>query len=307
MLTSAKAAKILNAHESSVKRWCNDGQLPFQVTQGGHRRIKFEELIQFAKRQNIEIPLSHFGSDAVSVWNATSNKNKIIANELVTLLLSWLRNNELQLPRRLLDYLIFDIEFPLESIFDQLVYPTMFEVGQLWEKGELSIGTEHLISHNLKRSLHQIQEKLSTTEDWQNRISETSIHTIVGCSEDNQHDIGANCVGIFLSSLGVSVQYLGSSVPIYEYIQFQNRFKADVICISFSPGSNEEQINSLLTILKHCYEPQKPYSLVLGGHPNIDLQKIENSNIPFKSFSFFNTIHQLKEWAISNLDLKIEQ
>jgi excisionase family DNA binding protein len=36
-LTSTEAASLLDVHPSTVKRWCNDGELDSELTPGGQR------------------------------------------------------------------------------------------------------------------------------------------------------------------------------------------------------------------------------------------------------------------------------
>src|SRR6187549_3486938 len=57
LLTSSQAAGLLEVHESSVKRWTNEGALRPIKTKGGHRRISLPGLIEFARAERADASL----------------------------------------------------------------------------------------------------------------------------------------------------------------------------------------------------------------------------------------------------------
>ena len=54
-LSTYQVAKICDVHHTTVINWVNEGKLPAYTTPGGHRRIKNEDLKEFAKKYNIPI------------------------------------------------------------------------------------------------------------------------------------------------------------------------------------------------------------------------------------------------------------
>ena len=69
-LTSSEAASLLDVHPSTVKRWCNDGELHSEVTPGGHRRIPIDTAVDFARSKGIRTILSPFRPFEPHVWAA---------------------------------------------------------------------------------------------------------------------------------------------------------------------------------------------------------------------------------------------
>ena len=58
-LTLTQAAKRLNVHPTTLRRWTNNGEIPFMLTPGGHRRFAESALIQFAEaRQGLRAAAS---------------------------------------------------------------------------------------------------------------------------------------------------------------------------------------------------------------------------------------------------------
>lgn len=50
-ITLTKAAALLGIHSTTLRRWADNGQIPFMLTPGGHRRFAMSDLNQFAAGQ----------------------------------------------------------------------------------------------------------------------------------------------------------------------------------------------------------------------------------------------------------------
>ena len=98
LLTSKKASEILGVHDSTVKRWCNQGELSSQATKGGHRRISWDDLMNFAKQQKIAHPFNDFGAKSFEVYSAKEDylKNSSCA-PFVEIVLNWMRDGHLSI------------------------------------------------------------------------------------------------------------------------------------------------------------------------------------------------------------------
>ena len=53
----SKAASLLGIHSTTLRRWADDGQIPFMLTPGGHRRFSLADINQFAaNRRQVQSP-----------------------------------------------------------------------------------------------------------------------------------------------------------------------------------------------------------------------------------------------------------
>ncbi len=50
-LSLAEAAKQFNVHPTTLRRWANNGQIPYILTPGGHRRFALSDIEAFFQRQ----------------------------------------------------------------------------------------------------------------------------------------------------------------------------------------------------------------------------------------------------------------
>ena len=54
-----RASDFLGVHSTTLRRWADDGQIPFMLTPGGHRRFALSDLQQFsAERRQSQMPAS---------------------------------------------------------------------------------------------------------------------------------------------------------------------------------------------------------------------------------------------------------
>jgi excisionase family DNA binding protein len=50
-LTLGEAAERLNVHRTTLRRWADEGQIPFMLTPGGHRRFAASDVVQISQRR----------------------------------------------------------------------------------------------------------------------------------------------------------------------------------------------------------------------------------------------------------------
>ena len=292
-LTSAKTAALLGVHESSVKRWCNANTIPTELTEGGHRRIRWSTLLDFAQKKKINIPFKDFDHHAFKIYEAVQRyikKGKI--DELYEILLNWTRNHEYRYLSRLVDLLCNQYNFKITDFIDHLLVPSLIKLGDWWEAGDVSTAEEHLISNEWLFALSKIRSRIKTDEWKQVQTA------MVACSDQNIHDIPAQCIRILLEQRNVKVEFLGTRTPVDEINNTQSKMAANLICISFSPIDNEQTINNTLLKLANEYDDSKAYALVIGGI-NLHLEKntsFQNIKLPFEKFKIFPDFKSFDEW-----------
>ena len=79
-LLLGEAAKQLNVHPTTLRRWADDGEIPVMLTPGGHRRFALSDLKQFAEQRHGLRPAS--GVEQVWADQAlTAARNEIVAHQ----------------------------------------------------------------------------------------------------------------------------------------------------------------------------------------------------------------------------------
>ena len=96
-LTSSETANLLAVHPSTVKRWCNEGDLTSEVTPGGHRRIPIDAAVTFAQDKGIRTVLTPFHPYEPHVWTALRGvEERDSFDALHELGLQWARRGEFE-------------------------------------------------------------------------------------------------------------------------------------------------------------------------------------------------------------------
>ena len=95
--------------------------------------------------------------------------------------------------------------FALETVLRDAVLPYLHELGERWERGEVSIAQEHFASALLRGRL------LGLARGWG---SGGSPHALLACVPGDQHDLGLICFGLALRRHGWRITYLGPDTPL---------------------------------------------------------------------------------------------
>lgn len=255
-VSTRQTAQILGVHESSIKRWCNARLLPYTLTEGGHRRLEFSDVVAFARAESMDLPLLKFTTEERVVWDAISALQRGTFDRIVDLLYRWLLCNEPYRPLHLTDYLL-DLGTPVVDLFDRVFAPVLHRVGDEWATGDIMTGDEHRMSLSVR--------------DWVNRVRHRIPHpcchaaAVVGCVPGELHELGAMMVRVVLESAGWSVVYLGADVPASQFGSQQQKLKADLVCISLLHPHGLPDARRVVDTLTRMYDDTAPFRLVFGG------------------------------------------
>jgi DNA-binding transcriptional MerR regulator len=99
-----------------------------------------------------------------------------------------------------------------EDVMLHLIRPTLTEIGTGWEKGEISIGTEHLATHYLRQRL------LAWLRTGPPVFPVPP--TVLACAPDEYHEGSLMIFGALLRRRRWPVAYLGQSIPLPDLASF---------------------------------------------------------------------------------------
>lgn len=275
-LSTTQVGDLFEVHPSTVKRWCERGELACHRTEGGHRRIHLSDALRRGPEGAVARELAAFGPDAGSVWlaeqAAISDQDFEPARELTD---AWLREREFHGIKAFLVYLGRNHPEILPHLLDAVTREVMRGVGQWWEEGRLGVGGEHLASETVTEALFQLRRDLIPSDGGlpsgraapaSGPATRTSGRVaLVGCAEGERHAIGANAVRLLLEQRGWQVRFLGADVPVDSWEELQKEYNADLVCISFSSLRAWGDVVRTVRRLAETYDPNRSYALALGG------------------------------------------
>jgi len=140
--TPKQIASALRVSESSVKRWCDRGDIRTDRTVGGHRRIPLGFLLEFLESTNrrivdpVAIGLEHLGNHAKG-----ADANLIDAREAVVRFENSLLSGSESECRRMMSSW-YSTRGGVTSLADDLLCPVFRSIGQKWSEGSIDIYQE---------------------------------------------------------------------------------------------------------------------------------------------------------------------
>lgn len=295
LLTSSQAAQLLEVHESSVKRWTNEGVLKPARTPGGHRRIALAELVEFARSQRSEaalLRLSPYEQELGRAALAARERNDF--DPLAALIVKLVDNEPPGYLVRALRFLERACEVPLARSFDLGVGEALRRVGGQWAEGQRTVAHEHRFTQKVMDALYALRGSEGDDPKPDAPVA------LVGCADDCFHEIGAMFVRLALESAGWRVIYLGGNVPYGEFAGLQSETGARLVAISFVPPTGNADAMRGLSVMASRYRPEKPYWLALGGG-GIKPDALDLKRLPFLGASAHRNIEALRDWAHSKL------
>lgn len=306
LLTTKQAAQLISVHESSVKRWCKEGSLACDVTEGGHRRITLQDLLGFAREKNLKCSLVAFPAHVEDVWSglrqAQSKKN---FEKLFQLAYAWLKQGEVTYYKQLIRFCL-EQGIPFDEVFDDLISQTLRQMGKDWQANHLSIGSEHHMTEVIRDLLHEIRldtEHNLVEENFEEKDTGSGQRrAIVGCNAGNHHDLGAQAIRIILQQKGWQAIFVGANMPADDFAKLQTRYKAELVCISFASASMISEAERVIEMLSRFYEVHCPYHLAIGGYTFPDDATVQLARPPFIDINTYRSTSAFSRWLDHHLN-----
>ncbi len=140
------------------------------------------------------------------------------------------------------------------SAYENIIKPSLYRVGELWETNVISVAQEHVAT--------------AVTEDVMNFlihyiISEkrTDKTILLGCVENEYHQVGIKMVADMFESVGWSTHFLGSNTPTKELIRYAKTINPSVIALSASIYFNMAVLRKMATEITNAL----PDIIILAG------------------------------------------
>lgn len=126
---------------------------------------------------------------------------------------------------------LIDSGASFDEICEEVIRPALYEIGDLWERGEIGVADEHLAAAISETVLACIGAIASAPIDGEPRV-------LVCCTDGEGHALGARMVGETFAAADWSVHYLGASVPPGEVARSVAARRADVLALSTTMAHN---------------------------------------------------------------------
>ncbi len=234
MLTTTEAAGIAAVAPSTIKRWADQGLVPFSRTLGGHRRFE-----RVAVERLLREPVG-----SVSAGDP--------------LLAAWIRCL-VDSRRHEIDGRLLEARSRLGTWFrvaDELA-AALAEMGKQWECGRLTIADEHVASDSLGRALARMGDGLPMRLD--------GPRCLLACAGEDEHTLGLSLAELCLREAGWTPLWLGRRTPVAELVRLVRGGQLALVALSASASLRDAQALRAIADEIGAACKDRAAGLLLGG------------------------------------------
>jgi methanogenic corrinoid protein MtbC1 len=145
----------------------------------------------------------------------------------------------------------------ITDLYVDLFQAALYEIGQRWQRNEISVADEHMATAIVQYVLAQVYERLPIPSPTKGRM-------LVAGVAGELHQLGANIVADVLECHGWDVRFLGTNVPISGVLSAIEQHRPDVLGLSLTMLTNIPQFRETVASVRAHVRDACP-KIVVGG------------------------------------------
>lgn len=251
-MSPRQVAIALRVSESAVKRWCDQGLLPFARTPGGHRRISSVAVLRFAREGGREVRDGSALLAGEAAEAATPKPLGVARAELGSGLLAGDRTAvRATLESQWLGGRAVD------ELCDELIVPVIAGIGERWSRGSLEIYEERSAGELLRRCLDDLGKRLAPP-------SQSAPKAIGGTLENDPFWLPTAMTELVLQERGFDARSLGTGLPAATMARAIADLKPRLVWLAVGTCDDERRIIAECGVLERATKAVGA-ALVVGG------------------------------------------
>lgn len=152
--------------------------------------------------------------------------------------LNALLEGDARVGRELVDGLLAS-KVSLATIYGDYIQRGMYEVGELWERNQISVSIEHLAASTTQLIVSELFFKLKCSPHNGKQV-------IIACVPYEMHDVGTLIVANVFQLAGWKIQLLGANTPAEDMVDFIAARKPDMLALSCTLPANRRGMEQAL-------------------------------------------------------------
>lgn len=138
------------------------------------------------------------------------------------------------------------LQFGLEETMENIVFPLMRFIGELWHQGRISHSAENSVSRIIRQQLiDQLRKDFSGGQD----------QVLIACVPGDYHEIAPLTATLLLQKRGWRAAYLGPNVS-FEVLQMAlRRRQTDLMILSSTTEPDVQTGQSWIETIVHLFQP----------------------------------------------------
>lgn len=261
-LTPKQVASALRVSESSVKRWCDRGDIRTDRTLGGHRRIPLGFLLEFLETSNRRIldPVA-IGLEPCCRSKVRNSTGELDSEATIARFeKSLLSGSETECRKIISSW--YSTQGGMCSLADDLLCSTFRSIGQLWREGTIDVYQERLACEICQRIVLELRWLLPEP-------STTAPLAMGGSPSGDQYQLATLVTEMVFREQGWRTAGLGSNIPFPSLLSAARKHMPKIFWISVSHIEDEKTF--LAAYADFAKRLPKGVVLVVGGRALTDV------------------------------------
>lgn len=286
MYSIKKVAQLLDIPSVTIRAWENRYHVVNPMrTEGGHRLYseKDVEILKWLKQQTTENDMKI--SEAVQLLNQSRSQSTISPSnsrsyeDIKTTLYQALIEMNTQEANNIIE-LAFSL-FDYEDVFHHILAEILYQIGDDWENGKITVAHEHFASQFVVNRFAQFLRILPVNK---------SLPKIVAfCPEGEDHHIGLMLFSLFLRKKGNEVIYLGPNTPFDGLLDVIESKKLSIIAISIT---NSAALVRVEKWIQACLETNPNLKFAIGGKGVLRSQRTNTLSVSYLTDSNWESLYE---------------
>jgi MerR family transcriptional regulator, light-induced transcriptional regulator len=148
----------------------------------------------------------------------------------------------------------------LPALYQRVITPAMYEIGELWEKGAITVADEHAATTLTHRVLGGLRPPAPVRLDESG--SPAGARAVLATVEGEQHALGVRMVADVLEEVGFCVICLGPDVPTEALLQSISTFSPSLLALS---ATMPELAPTLESVAARARREHPQLQVIVGG------------------------------------------
>jgi methanogenic corrinoid protein MtbC1/transposase-like protein len=230
-LNIAAVARRTGVGEHTLRKWEQRyGVLQPTRTDGGQRRYS-EDDVGRVHWLAARLGEGYRIGEAAAMLTATAGEAPGTPEELRDAILATAAGTGRDGLGPLLDHAF--VLYPLEQALREVIVPCLVAVGEGWERGELSVGQEHLVSAAIRARLER------TLAEPRGAVRGLAV---LACAPGEQHELGLLMLTCLLRADGWDTVYLGQCTPVADAVAIARGREAAALAFSVTMPDNVDAL-----------------------------------------------------------------
>ncbi len=233
-----------------AQRLVRQGMAPMQIAQ-----LPKDQIIQGQRLQLVQdaAPADDPASQLTPAQDRTNLRQPVSSAERIDRIVTAFGNFDRDLADALISAPLRTM--PTEQVCRDLLLPLLFEVGDRWHRGELSVSAEHFGTTLIRNKLMSLIDEL--------RQSERRFRVLCACPPGDLHEMGLLLFALEATIQGWEAIYLGANVPIGDLLQTARKLKPTLVGLSFVLRKEPMELRAQLAEIMAGLQGVAP--LLVGG------------------------------------------